>query len=134
MTDFGTWLELYCYISLHDCGVYNDVRLSVKVDWDGERKSRPEVTNEIDVTFFRGVHPVFLSCKLAEPAPEALHELSVYKSYFGGGYSKCILATLSAIDRENTHIGKRAQEMDIALIDATDIREGRFLQRVAELF
>lgn len=132
MTDFGTWLELYSYITLCKTKKYDDVRLSVKVDWNGMRQTPVEVTNEIDVTFFSGMHPVFVSCKLSEPSSEALHELSVYSSYFGGRQSRCILVTLADIDRERSHIVWRAKEMGITVIDGNTIKKGNFLSAVEQ--
>lgn len=128
LTDYGTCLELYTYITLCKAGVYDDVRMSVKVDWNGIRPHPVEITNEIDVTFFCGIHPVFLSCKLSEPSSEALQELSVYKSYFGGRHSRCILVTLAVMNPQCSYSLWRAKEMGISVIDGTSIQKGTFLQ------
>ena len=43
-------------------GVFDDVRTSVVVDWQGG--NQPDaVTNEIDVMATCGVRPIFISCK-----------------------------------------------------------------------
>ena len=62
--------------------------MSTKINWEPKRTYFMEITNEIDVTFMAGIRPYFISCKLSEPASDALQEISVYPSYFGGEGSK----------------------------------------------
>ena len=128
LTDYGTCLELYTYISLSRSNAFHDVQMSVKIDWNGERKIPVEVTNEIDVTCFYGIHPVFISCKLSEPSSEALQELSIYRSYFGGRHSRCVLVTLSSLDPDRSYSVWRAKEMGIHLIDGNSIRRGTLVK------
>ena len=127
MTDFGSWLELYTYITLKKCNMFHDIRMSVKIDWDMNTNKMIEITNEIDITFFYGIHPYFVSCKLSEPSSDALHELSMYPSYFGGPNSRCILVVLSNINKDKSYIYKRAKEMGITLIDGNIIRKNKFI-------
>ena len=91
-----------------------------------------EITNEIDVTLFCGIHPVFISCKLSEPSSEALQELSVYRSYFGGRHSRCILVTLAAIHKDRSYVFARAKEMGITLLDGSVIRSGKLAEAVQQ--
>ncbi len=133
MTDFGTWLELYTYLSLKKEKIFDDVRLSVRMYWNVENQTLNDVTNEIDVTFFSGIHPVFVSCKLSEPTSEALQELSVYPNYFGGRYSRCILVTLGTIKKERSYIFRRARDMKIDLIDGKSIKNGEFINKIKEV-
>lgn len=130
--DFGTWLELYTYISLKKSRKFHDVRMSVKINWDKSGRVYMEVINEIDVTFFAKSHPIFVSCKLAEPASEALQELSMYPNYFGGQYSKSILVTLAEL-KDNSHILRRAKDMHIDLIGGTSIKNGTFIEDIENL-
>ncbi len=133
LTDFGTCLELFTFITLCRCPAFHDVRISVKVDWNGMRQQKlVEITNEIDVTLFCGIHPVFISCKLSEPSSEALQELSVYRSYFGGRHSRCILVTLAAIHKDRSYVFARAKEMGITLLDGSVIRSGKLAEAVQQ--
>ena len=116
MTDYGTWLELYTYISIKKDPMFDDVRLSVKIDWNTKNQIFSGVINEIDITFFSGIRPVFISCKLSEPSSEALQELSMYPNYFGGRY-----------------IFKRARDMKINLIDGKTIKKGKFINNIKEI-
>ncbi len=129
-TDFGVWLELYCYIKLKQCDLFHDVRLSVKIDWNKADNDLIEVVNEIDITFFYKTRPCFLSCKLSEPSSDALQELSVYPSYFGGKNSKSILVVLSTVNKNSSYIYKRAKRMNISLIDGNDINQNRFIEKI----
>ena len=133
MTDFGVWLELYCYIKLETCHLFHDVRLSVKIDWNQSEHSLIEIVNEIDITFFYKTIPCFLSCKLSEPSSDALQELSVYPSYFGGKNSKSILVILSTINKNSSYIFKRAKSMDITLIDGNVIKQNRFIDEIKRI-
>ncbi|MBR1779423.1 MAG: DUF1887 family protein, partial [Clostridia bacterium] len=130
MTDFGVWLELYCYIKLKTCDLFHDVRLSVKIDWNQTEHSLIEIVNEIDITFFYKIKPCFLSCKLSEPSSEALQELSVYPFYFGGKNSKSILVILSSINKSNSYLYKRASNMNIAIIDGNCIKQDKFIDEI----
>ena len=131
MTDFGSWLELYVYVSLKRSKLFRDVRLSVRVGWDGIKQDRAEVLNEIDVTFFNGITPVFVSCKLSEPSTEALQEVSMYPSYFGGRSSRCIIVTLSNIKSDRISLLRRANQMGIDIIDGNEIRSDKFIKRIS---
>lgn len=133
MTDFGSWLELYSYITLRQSGLFRDVKMSVRIGWDGEQEKRSEVINEVDVTFFSGIIPVFVSCKLSDPSTEALQELSVYRNYFGGRRSKCILVTAGNVRVDKPHILHRAHEMGIHIIDRNDINSGKFLDKIKKI-
>lgn len=105
LTDFGVWLELYCYIKLIECNLFHDVRISVKIDWNNTDDNHlVEIINEIDITFFYKTRPCFLSCKLSEPSSDALQELSIYPSYFGGKNSKSILVVLNSVNKKNSYI------------------------------
>lgn len=133
MTDYGTWLELFTYISLKNEKIFDDVRISVRVNWNVVNKDFSDVINEIDVTFFSGIHPVFVSCKLSEPSSDALQELSMYPNYFGGRYSRCILVTLATIKQDKSYIFRRARDMKIDLIDGRAIRNGRFIDKIKSI-
>ncbi|MDQ5983805.1 MAG: hypothetical protein RUMPE_00834 [Eubacteriales bacterium SKADARSKE-1] len=131
LTDFGVWLELYCYIELKQCNLFHDVRISVKIDWNNNGKDHfVEIINEIDITFFYKTRPCFLSCKLSEPSSEALQELSMYQSYFGGKSSKSILVVLNTVNKKNSYVYKRAKDMNIYMMDGTDIKTGKFIASI----
>lgn len=133
LTDFGSWLELYCYITLKESGLFKDVKMSVRIEWNTEKDKRNEVVNEVDVTFFSGITPVFVSCKLSDPTAEALQELSIYPSYFGGKRSKCVLVTTGNVQADKPRVALRAREMGIHIIDKKDIGSDKFLEKMKQI-
>lgn len=133
-TDFGSWLELYCYVNLMQNKMFRDVKLSVKIGWVKQTFGFEGVVNEIDVIFFYQNTPCFVSCKIAQPTVSALEELNMYSTYFGGRYSKTILVTLSKIDKSSSRLYKRAESMGILLIDGDDIKSGNFTKKIIGQF
>lgn len=81
LRDVGSALELHIYQSCRALGVFDDVRTSVVVDWQGG--NQPDaVTNEIDVMATCGVRPIFISCKTCDVKTEALNELAILRDRF----------------------------------------------------
>lgn len=128
---FGVWLELYVYISAKEAGVFNDVKLGTMIDWN----AYDNVTvagNEIDVLLMDDSLPVFISCKLRDADTAALNELLIAKKRLGGWFSKGIIVTYGKEKKIHTGTYKRAQELGIELLDATDIMAEDFSQRLVK--
>ncbi len=83
LRDVGSVLELYVYKTCLDTGLFDDVRTSVIVDWEGEREENA-VSNELDVMGARGVVPLFISCKACDVQTEAPDELAILRDRFAG--------------------------------------------------
>ena len=130
LTDFGVWLEFFSYHELSQEAAYFDLKMSLRVDWRGRKKTPVEVVNEIDVAFMCDEKPVFLSCKLSEPPVEALYELSMYARYFGGITSRCVLVVMSDVS-EQGHLMARAKEMGILVIHRPIVLSGGFLDAMS---
>ena len=129
-TDFGGWLELYCYIKLIKSQKFRDVKISVKINWEKNIYDFVNVINEIDITFFYKNIPCFLSCKIAEPTAIALQELLIYSSFFGGKYSKTILVTLSKLEKNFSKFYKRSKNMDVLVIDGNDLEKNDLIDLI----
>lgn len=129
LRDVGSVLELYVYKLCVDAGVFDDVRTSAVVDWESNVR-RDSVTNEIDVMAVRDVTPMFISCKTCEVNTEALNELAILRDRFGGQGAKAAIVTTktSAVVTRN-----RATELDIEVIDLTDLKKGSAGKRIAAL-
>ncbi len=130
LSDFGIWLELFCYINLKRERLFHDVRMSVKFEWNNNKNKLMEIVNEIDLTFFYGIHPYFISCKLSEPSADALRELSMYPSYFGGNNSKSALVFVSKVNKQRSYTYTRAHDMGICVIDGDMIKSGKFISEI----
>ena len=126
LRDVGSVLELYVYKACVESRLFHDVRLSVVVDWEGENKS-DSVSNELDVIGSRGVVPLFISCKTSDVKTEALNELAVLRDRFGGEMARAALVTTG---RGNARVRNRAAELNIHLVELSDITAGKLPQRL----
>ena len=129
LRDVGSVLELYAWKTCLETGLFDDVRLSAVVDWEGSGK-RDAVSNELDVMCTRGVTPVFLSCKTNELKTEALNELAVLRDRFGGGIARAAVITA---ERAGAPVRNRAAELQIRVMDLDDLAGGRLAKTIRKL-
>lgn len=129
LRDSGSVLELYVYKACLDTGLFNDVRSSAVVDWEGSF-DRDSVTNEIDVMAMRGITPVFISCKTCSVGTEALNELAILRGRFGGHGARAAVVTTQRCRSVTRH---RASELDIDIFDLDDLRSGSISESIAAM-
>ena len=129
LRDVGSVLELYIYEAAVETGLFNDVRTSAVVDWEGG-VLRDSVTNEIDVMAMAGILPVFISCKTCAINTEALNELAILRDRFGGKGARAAIVTTQ---RCRSVTRNRAAELDIDVIDLDDLKKGRVKERIGAL-
>lgn len=126
---YGVWLELYVYISAVEAGVFQDVKLGTMIDWDAYDKHKV-AGNEIDVILMDHSLPVFISCKLRDADTATLNELLIAKKRVGGWFSKGVVVAFSREKKELTGTFKRANELGLMLLDASDIMADDFGERL----
>jgi len=126
LRDVGSVLELYTYKACIDADIFNDVISSAVVRWD-DTLGHSSVMNEIDAMASRGVIPLFISCKASDVKTEALNELSILRDRFGGKGAKAAIVTT---ERCNAAARHRAAQLDIAVIDLEELKEGQMVQRL----
>lgn len=129
LRDVGSVLELYVYQTCLDLGIFDDVRTSAVVDWEGSGRQN-DVTNELDVMCTQGVTPVFISCKTCEIKTEALNELAILRDRFGGQIARAAIVTA---EHGNAAMRNRALELGIHVIDIEDLSGGRLPERIQAL-
>jgi hypothetical protein len=129
LRDVGSVLELYVYKACLDLGCFDDVRLSAIVDWEGENR-RGAVSNELDVVCTKGVIPFFISCKTCDAKTESLNELAILRDRFGGQMARSAIVTA---ERAGAALRNRASELNISVIDLSDLTAGRLPQRLRRL-
>ena len=129
LRDVGSVLELYVYKACLDSGLFDDVRTSAVVDWEGDARANA-VTNELDVMCTRGVTPVFISCKTCDVKTEALNELAILRDRFGGKIARAAIVTA---EQGGTAMRNRAAELGISVIDLNDLSAGRIGTRIRKL-
>ena len=112
----GNLLEYYCALAVERAGVFNDCRVSVSLDWDGDKRKKPvDVRNEVDVMMTYGHIPVFVSCKNTRVENEHLYEIKTMARHYGGCYTRPVIVS----NAENLPVvRKRAEEMGVLMIDA----------------
>ncbi len=131
MTDVGVTLELYVFAIAQKSGEFDDVKISIIVDWDGEEDNPLNTLNEVDVMLVKGQVPLFISCKSGQPNVTALNEIRTLATRFGGINGRPVLVTMSEMRESDPHFCQRAEDMGIALIDASDMSsEERLLRRL----
>lgn len=130
LRDIGSVLELQVYRSAVLAGCFDDVVLSAVVNWEGGTSQRDAVTNEIDVVAVRGISPVFISCKTSEIRTEALNELAVLRDRFGGKGSRAIIVTSANPSRGRALMRMRATELDIEVVEWSDVQTERLVTRL----
>lgn len=120
LRDVGSVLELYVYKHCLDTRLFREVRTSVVAEWENGAGSAA-VTNEIDVIASRGVVPLFISCKTCDARTEALNELAILRDRFGG---RMACAAIVTAENASAPLRRRAEELDIAVIDVNDLLSG----------
>ncbi len=129
LRDVGSVLELYIYKACLDTGLFNDVRTSAVVDWNGDDRDNA-VSNELDVMCTRGITPVFISCKTCMIRTEALNELAVLRDRFGGEIARAAIVTA---EPAGASARNRAAELNIRIIDLNDLEEGNVGESIHSL-
>ena len=129
LRDVGSVLELYVYKTCLDSGIFNDVRTSAVVDWNGDETDHA-VSNELDVMCTRGITPVFISCKTCLVRTEALNELAVLRDRFGGEIARAAIVTAEPAGASSRN---RAAELNIRIIDLNDLEDGTIGQSIQSL-
>ncbi len=130
LCDVGICLELYVFAAAKRAGIYNDVRISVVIDWDGDLEAKINTINEIDVLIMSGFVPIFISCKSGTPNVTALNEIKTLADKFGGEYARPVLVTMSDVRGKDKYLAQRAEDMRVTLIDRSDLIENRLSKRL----
>ena len=130
LIDTGICLELYVFAETLRSGCYDDVKLSVVVDWDGDLSQRINTINEIDVMLTRCQIPVFISCKSGTPNVVALNEIKTLAKQFGQTNGRPVLVTIADVRGRDEYLTQRAEDMGITIIDRGDLVNDRLNKRL----
>ena len=121
----GTLLENYLYLKLLDAKTFDDVRMSVVVDFSDDRYDHP-VKCEIDLLAIRNNRLLFVSCKSNKVETPALNEIYVHNSMFGNSLSVPVICVCEDIDRRYPSIYAKAEELGVHMIDRSNMMEEDF--------
>lgn len=133
LTDIGICLELYVYAVAKKSELFDDVMISVVIDWDGEFHERINTLNEIDVFITKDIVPMFISCKSGTPNVTALNEIRTLSDKFGGVSAKAVLVTMADVRSKDPYLARRAEDMGVALIDRSDLLSDSILKRLRKI-
>ncbi len=113
----GNLLEMIAALSAFDSNAFQELKVGVIVDWDGNPSlsHRPDPRNEIDLFLLFENLPIAASCKNTYLQKEHLYEISIMAKHYGGFYA--IPAAISSY-RASPSLKKRADEMGVILLDA----------------
>lgn len=118
----GAWLETYLYILLKKSNEFEEVKMSVKIDFSNRRKPKLPVFCEIDVMAIRQNRLLFFSCKSNKVDSPALNEIALHNLYFGNELSKALMVTFEKTRKRNPLVAAKAEELGICLIDQENFR------------
>ncbi len=131
LNDVGVWLEMYVYKEAVESGLFDDVQISVVVDWDGDVRSQINTINEIDLILTRGVSSLFVSCKSGIPSTMALNEINTLTEWFGGMFSKGAIVTMCDLSSVSPSAYRRAIDMGLCVIQKEDIQSSKIAELLA---
>ena len=124
----GSWLEMYVYILAKKSGLFSEVYQSVMIGWDLEMNPGYTVENEIDVVLMKNGVPIFISCKMTNPKPDALNEIYALANSFGGYGAIPILATSSDVRNRSRTLWERSKEMGVDVIDYLSLNREKMME------
>lgn len=130
----GFWLELSTYIRLVRSRFFDSVKTSVVIDWDGSERPSSFTKNEVDLIAVKNSIPVFVSCKMGMPSPQALYEIRLLAGRFGGENAKAVLLSAAPVKRENPALAMRAADAGVTLFDLDDLKAGPVEKLFSGLF
>ena len=120
----GTFLENYIYIKLLESKKFDDVTMSVVVDFSNDKYNIPVVC-EIDCLVVKDNKMLFVSCKSSKAETDDINEIYVHNSKFGNLLSKPVLCVGEDLDRKFPSVYAKAEELNVYIADKSSfLKEG----------
>ena len=116
ITVSGTFLENYRYIKLNELNYFDDIKMSVVIDFADEKYSHP-VRCEIDCLIIKDNQLLFCSVKSSKAGTDDLNEIFVHNKMFGNCRSKPVLFVGEELDRRYPSIYAKGIELGIYVVD-----------------
>ena len=129
----GAFLENYIYIKLSESGYFDDVKMSVVIDFADEKYTHP-VRCEVDCLVIKDNHLLFVSCKSTKVDTTALNEIYVHNSKFGNCLSKAAICVCEELDRKYPSFYAKGQELGIYLIDKSSFKGNEIAEAFKSIF
>ena len=120
----GQILEMYLYIICYESNIFDDVKMSMRIDFNGLYiNDRFEATSEIDLITIKNNHPNYLSCKLSKVHQEDIYEIYTNAHHFGGAQASALLAVSSKARKINAYMNAKAKELEVMILNKEDLVE-----------
>ncbi len=127
LSDIGIWLEIYIYKLAKESDFFDDVEISVVVDWNGDESEWINTVNEIDVIMTKRTRALFVSCKTGLPNTASLNEIHTLTQRFGGGRGVPVLVSMADVSGLAPSTYRRAADLGVLLLEQQDLRTGKLL-------
>ena len=128
----GSFLENYLYLLLTSCNEFDDVMMSVVVDFSGDLRAYPIVC-EIDCMIIKNNHLLFVSCKSNKVDTDDLNEIKVHNTMFGNDLSAPVLCTLDDLNIKSPSVYGKAKELGVAIVDTTAFKHGLVVDKFLDI-
>ena len=119
----GTFLENYIYHKLIDGNLFDDVKMSVTIEFNSEQWRYP-VNCELDCLILKDNNLLFTSIKSNKVETDDLNEIKVHNVMFGNEYSKPVVCINNDLNVKRPNIYAKAEELGIYIIDETTFLNG----------
>ncbi len=116
----GTFLENYIYNKLIESKAFDDVKMSVKIEFSNEQKI--PVTCELDCLVLKDNTLLFTSIKSNKVDPDDLNEIKVHNVMFGNRYSKPVICIYNELSETRPAVYAKAQELGVYVIEECDFK------------
>lgn len=128
----GALLENYIFFKLKDSNMFDDVMVSVNIDFDSKHRYLP-VNCEIDELVLKDNTLLFVSVKSNKLVTDDLNEIFVHNKVLGNMYSKPVICINSDLNIKHGQTYSKAEELGISIIDVPDIRNDNLINRFLDI-
>lgn len=128
----GSFLENYIYHKLIGTHYFDEVLMSVVIDFSGYERRYPIVC-ELDCIALKDNHLLFTSCKSNKVDSLDLCEIKVHNQMFGNNLSHPVVCTIDDLDVKSPAIYAKAKQLEVAVIDRTAFKQDRLAEYFAAI-
>lgn len=120
----GQILEMYCYIVCLESKLFDDVKMSVTIDYNGHfKQGYYDATSEIDLIAIKDNQPIYLSCKLNKIHQEDIYEIYTNATHFGGPSSHSMVAINRDTNKITEYLLNKASELHVHIIEKEKLNQ-----------
>ena len=125
----GALLENYIYNKLLDSNYFDEVMMSVSINFNSEQFKYPVVC-ELDGLVLEDNTLLLVSIKSSNVDTDALNEIKLHNLVFGNKYSKAVICLNDELNLKRPSIYAKAEELDIKVIDETTFHNKNVAQEI----